>query len=368
MLTTTLLLTILSADAANPRLSVMDFSGEQSLKPLCAGLAGAVANELQSLQLFEVTSSDQLRSLLSLERQQQLLGCPDDTCRGAAVLSLGYDELVTGRVTKLAGKTGSVTLELVLVHTADGRRTASDVLTAPSEAELMRLVKPAVVKLVQPLLKGKTGSLVVDLAELGATVKVDDVVVGVTPLGRVPVTAGPHVLKVEKEGFVTYQKDVRVKGDETVAEPVRLVPSPDFVAAYRSKNSKLRIAAWASTGVAVAAGAVGLAMGVRAQSLYGTPDTKGTFQYERAFVLAGIEEDPTGNHRQLANDLKSSVDSARLLSIVMVGVAAAAAAGAVTLWILGDSPSKYDAYLGPDVKVAALLAPGLGGFTLSGRF
>ena len=108
MLTTTLLLTILSADAANPRLSVMDFSGEQSLKPLCAGLAGAVANELQSLQLFEVTSSDQLRSLLSLERQQQLLGCPDDTCRGAAVLSLGYDELVTGRVTMNSHSRSSV--------------------------------------------------------------------------------------------------------------------------------------------------------------------------------------------------------------------------------------------------------------------
>src|SRR5438874_4846798 len=91
------------ADGKTPRVGVVDFSSAPELQLLAAALGGYVANELQRLGAFQVTTTDQIRQMLSLERQAQLLGCPDDSCRGQLVVSLGFDYVVTGKITRLAG-------------------------------------------------------------------------------------------------------------------------------------------------------------------------------------------------------------------------------------------------------------------------
>lgn len=362
-----LVLTLLAADAA-PRVGVSDFQSTKELQPLAAALAGVTANELQRLGAFEVTTTDQLRSLMSLERQQQLLGCPDDGCRGAAVLQLGFDSLVTGKLTRLgSGKGASLSLELVLIAVKPGKREASDVLNAATESELMRLVPGAVIKLVGAQLKLRSGELVVRTDELGAAVKVDDVLVGVTPLGSVTVAGGPHLLTLEKDGFVTWRKEIRIGAGQTLEETARLVPSPDFIEAWKKKHGALRIAAWSSSGVAAASLALGVVMGLRAQAVYGSEGAKGTFLYERRFVLEGVEVDESGNHREAATSLKAQVETARTLSIVGLAVGGAALAGAVALWLLADDPHRYDGYQRA-VQLTALVAPGQGGLALFGHF
>jgi hypothetical protein len=354
-------------DAKNVRIGVVDFTATTDQQGLAGAIAGFVANELQRLGAFQVTTTDQVRQLLSVERQAQLLGCPDDSCRGSAVLSLGFDYIISGKVTKLSnGKNGSTTtLELVMINQREGKREASDVTQASSEAELMGKISPSVVKLVGALLKARSGGLVLSVSEAGAAVKVDDVIVGTSPVGQTTIAGGPHVVAVEKDGFVTWQKEVRVTPDSAVEEQVRLQPSPDFIAGWHSKQLKLRIGAWASTVIAVGGLVTSIAMGLHAQSVYGDVNTPGTFQYVRNQLLQGDE-----SQRAQTNALGGQVDSARTVSYIGAGIAAAGAIAAAAFWIIGDDPNKYDVYKSTDVKphVGAFVGPGQGGLALSGAF
>src|SRR5438128_3511004 len=127
-----------TATPGTARVGVVDFVSTPELQSLAAALGGFVANELQRLGAFQVTTTDQIRQMLSLERQAQLLGCPDDSCRGQLVTSLGFDWVVTGKVTRLGGAKGNtLSLELVLIDQRKGERIASDVSTAATESELM---------------------------------------------------------------------------------------------------------------------------------------------------------------------------------------------------------------------------------------
>jgi|CXWL01.1.fsa_nt_gi hypothetical protein len=351
MLATTLVMLLAAGEPTPPHIGVSDFTASKELQPVAGAMAGYVANELQRLGTFRVTTTDQTRQLLSLDRQAQLMGCPDDTCRGAAVMTLGFDYLVTSKFTKLAVMKGStLTLELVLIDVKTGKREASDISSAGTEGEMMNKLTASVVKLLGSVLRQRSGSLVLQSAEKGASVKIDDSLVGTVPVGKVEVAGGPHIVKVEKEGFVTWQKEIRVKPEETVEESARLVPSPDYISAWRDKHNKLRIAAWASTGLFVASLSASVAMAVRAQSVYGTEDTKGTFLYERRFILNGIEEDGSGNHRIAANQLKTQVESARMLGFVGAGVAGASAVASAVLWLYAEDPGRYDAYKSTEVK------------------
>jgi hypothetical protein len=356
-----------ASDGKNLRIGVVDFQSAQDQQGLAGAVAGFVANELQRLGAFQVTTTDQIRQMLTVERQAQLLGCPDDSCRGQAVVSLGFDEIVTGKLTKLSnGKGGgTLTLELVLISEREGRREASDVSTASTEAELMGRVSPSVVKLVSVLLKARSGGLVLSSSEAGATVKVDDVIVGTTPVGQTTVAGGPHVVAVEKEGFVTWQKEVRITPELATEEQVRLQPSPDFINAWHGRQTRLRIGAWTSTVIAAGGLITCVVMGLRAQTFYGDVNTPHTFQYERNLVVQGDE-----TWRDGANQLKATVETARTVAYVGAGVAAVGAIAAAAFWVISDNPNKYDVYKAVDVKtsVSAFAAPGQGGIAISGSF
>ncbi len=355
------------ADPNALRIGVVDFLAAPDQQGLAAALSGFVANELQRLGAFQVTTTDQIRQMLSIERQAQLLGCPDDSCRGQTVVSLGFDDIVTGKLTRLVGakSTSTLTLELVLINQKSGQREASDVSQASTESDLMSKVSGSVVKLVGVLLKSRSGGLVLSASESGATVKVDDVIVGTTPVGQTTITGGPHIVAVEKDGFVTWQKEVRVKPESLVEEPVKLVPSPDFIAAWHGKQSKLRIGAWASAAVAVVGVALAVGFGLHAQSLYGDPNTKGSFQYERNQVLAGDE-----TQRSTATSLQSQIQTAQTIAYLGIGAAAVGGVASAVFWILSDNPNKYDVYKTMDVRpqVGAFFGPGQGGFAVSGHF
>ena len=168
---------------------------------------------------------------------------------------LGFEYVLTGKVNRVEGR-GSTptqfTLAMSLLDTRTGAQLGSVVENAPSEAELVSRVHNAVLKLVGKVLKGRTGTLVVSVTEAGAAVKVDDTLLGVTPLnGQLSLSAGPHLLSVEKKGFITAQKEVRIAPDKMVEEQVTLTPSPDFIKDYEASASHMRIGAWTASAVAV---------------------------------------------------------------------------------------------------------------------
>lgn len=385
------------------KVAVPDFSAPAGQEPLGVMLSGVVGHEIERLGLFKVVTSEQVRAVLSVERQKALMGCGDECGSGATSAGslLGVDLLVTGRLSRLGAKkgdAGTLSLEMTLLESATGQRKGSSLLTAASESELINKLPEAVVTLMSKVLEGKQGALVVTTTDLGASVKVDGTIVGTTPLeGRLALAAGPHMLRIEKEGFVAAQKEVRIAPDKVTEENVRLVPSPDFAAAYEQKEGRLRLGTWLCAGVAVIGLGTFVGMQTVANQKYGAVDQPNTFAYHRKFLLDGVETSPDTspgaapdaviNHRTLATQYKNEIQSDQTISYVGGGIGLAAAIAGTALAVISDDPNRYKQFKAAPAapgttpapapaapaapkapKATGLILPGGGAFVLSGEF
>lgn len=367
MLLAATLLTLLSQSpsdvAANPKLAVPDFQTSAGNESLAAMLAGSVATEIDRSGLFQVTTSDQVRALLSLERQRQLLGCTDDSCSSNIAGQLGVDFMLNGRLTRLTDAkkaTTGLTLDLTIIDVKTGTRVSSREVKGSSEADLVAHLTEGVAGLIAPLLTGRQGYLVVIASEDGSIVKVDGTQLGTTPMTqRLKVPGGPHVLRIEKEGFTAVQKQVRVAPDQVTEEAVRLMPSPDFIEAYEKKQWGLRVGAFIAAGVAVAGIATFGVMQGQAQAAYGDPSQPSSFAGLRSSLVS--MEDP--EVRKKAEDLRNQINSQLAISYVAGGVGLASAVTATVLFLIGEDPNKYQSYRGP--KATAWLLPSGAGGALS---
>ena len=341
-----------------PRVAVFDISAHGTSHELASAAATSVASELDRLGAFRVVTTEVVRSMLAYEKQQQMLGCSDSGCIAELGGALGADYVVTGKVTHLTGLGGardSVTLDLTLVAAKNGERVGSASEVAPSEAELMARVPRAVAHLTSQVLASRSGRLLVSSPELGAVVKVDGVTVGTTPIRTaIVLPAGPHDMLVEKQGFVSHQKDIHIDPGQLTEEHVLLVPSPDFVRNYESRERKIRTGAWISTGLAAAGVITAVALQVNAGNLYGNQSSPGTFSYDRQKIQSGITVENGKDLRREASRLKSQIQTDETLSYCAGGLAAVAAASAIWLWIEGDDPDRYAPYRdrGPRISIA----------------
>ncbi len=350
----------------NPRMAVPDFLTTPGNEPLAAMMAGSVATEIDRTGLFFVTTSDQVRALLSLERQKQLLGCPDDSCNSDIGSSLGVDYLVNGRLTRLTDSkkaTIGLTLDLAIFEVKSSKRVSSRTIQASSEADLVGKLTENTAALIGPLLSGRQGFIVVIASEDGAAVKVDGAQLGTTPLAqRLQVAGGPHVIRVEKEGFTSVQKQVKVLPDQVTEESLRLTPSPDFIDAYERKQWALRIGAFIAVGVAVGGLATFGVMQGQANDAYGDPGVPGTFTSYRARLA--VEENP--EVRASAEALKNQISTQLTISYVAGGLGVASAITATVLFLVGEDPNRYQSYRG--VRPTAWLTPSGGGGAFAWSF
>jgi hypothetical protein len=238
-------------------------------------------------------------------------------------------------------------------------REGSVIESARTEAELVQKTGKAAQRLVTKILAGRSGRLLVSVAEVGAVVKVDDQAKGTTPLhAPIVLPAGPHQLVVEKKGFVAYQKDVQIDANKLSDERVTLVPSPDFVKEYEGRQKKMRLGAWISSGVAAAGIVAAVALQVSANSLYGNESTPGTFLYDRARLQEGTEVQNGVNLRDQAAKLKSDIETRQTWSYVAGGLGVAGAVAATYFWIAGDDPRRYQAFSEPSARLDVAPMPG----------
>lgn len=351
---------------ANPKMAVPDFQTSAGNESLAAMVAGSVATEIDRTGLFLVTTSDQVRSLLSLDRQRQLLGCNDDSCNSNIAEQLGVDFMVNGRLTRLTDAkkaTTGLTLDLAIIDVKTGKRVSSREVKGTSEADLVSKLTENVAALISPLLTGRQGFIVVIASEDGSVVKVDGTQLGTTPMTqRLQVPGGPHILRIEKEGFTSVQKQVRVAPDQVTEEAVRLMPSPDFIEGYEKKQWGLRIGAFIAAGVAVAGITTFAIMQGQAQSSYGDPSQPNSFAGLRSSLVT--MEDP--EVRKKAEDLRNKINSQLAISYVAGGLGLAGAVTATVLFLIGEDPNKYQSYRGP--KATAWLLPTGAGGALSWDF
>ena len=362
-----------AASAAPPdarlKLAVLDFQAPPSGASLASAAGGVVANELDRIGVFKVVSGDQIRALLALERQKQILGCTEGGCLTEIGGALGVDYLVSGRVSIIGGGASPVTfsIDLTLSSVRLASREGSAIESARTESELMQRLPRAVGRLTAKILASRSGKLLVLVSEPGALVKVDDQVKGTTPLpGPLEISSGARALAVEKQGFVGWQADVTIQPGKMSEERVTLVPSPDFIQQYESRARKMRLGAWVATGVAAAGAATAVAFQLRANQLYGDSTTSGTFLYYKQKILDGAPPPPGVDYAAEAQRLKGRVTTAQNLSYVGAALFAVGGGIATWLWVAGDDPGRYSHL--HTASLAPVPVAGGAALALAGRF
>lgn len=311
---------------------------------LAASATSQAAQGLRDLQVFRVVDPDTISGLLGAEAMRQTTGCSDASCLAELAGAVGAAYVVSGSV---ASSGGGYTLTLVLTD----QRSASSVDGVVRQEKSLQDVGPAArlaaQAVVRKLLGNKLGTLRLVSPEKGADVKIDDVLVGTTPLSPRQLPMGPHKISVEKTGFIAFRQEVVVRANEVAALNAELIPSQEFINAYRTRNRVLRTFAWLGTGLSVGALASGLLSYLGWLGVFVGFNTN----TNSSEVMQSLVRPPRS-----AGDVFIESTSLReknlwvLLDVLLAGmvVAPLLAAGwaifSVVFWIIGDDPGRYNRY------------------------
>jgi hypothetical protein len=115
-------LILAAALATSPRLAVLPVAAGEGVPPsTAAAVAEAVAGEVRQRSGVEVITQREIGAVLSLEREQAMLGCQSGSCMAELGGALGCDRLVVGDLARLGE---SWLFSLKLVETTQARVTA----------------------------------------------------------------------------------------------------------------------------------------------------------------------------------------------------------------------------------------------------
>lgn len=325
-----------AAQDSKVKIAVLDLQARGVDAQLASSATTLVASEINKLEVFKVISREDIRNMLSFEKDKQNLGCEaDQACLAEIGGALGVEYIVAGSLAKI-GDTFllSLTLNDVKKATVEGR--VSENVSGKPDA-LIAAVGRNAKSLVANILKGREGFLVLTVAESGALVKIDGQIKGTTPMkGRLTLSWGPHLLEVEKIGFIAYSEDITVQNKQAQAKNIALVPSNDFINGYEGSAKKMRIGAWLTTGLAVA----GAATAITFNQLSASTETK--FQAAKTMYNTSNSGDQASydSMKSLSNKGNTQI----LLARIGLGVGVLAVGFATYFWVAGDDPHRYEGF------------------------
>lgn len=298
---------------------------------LGAALSTVLAQSLADLGPFTAVAQAELASMLDIEAQQQAMGCTDSSnCIAEVVGAVGADYYVSGR---LVVADELYVLQLLLTDTKKAQVVARESRDIQGKAALFDAARGAVRVLVQGLLAGRAGSLVIVASEPGATIAIDRRTVGVSPLPAQTLGAGTHTISAEKDGFISAAIDVTVVQDAVTTTALTLRPSPQYRAAYESNAWTTRITAAALAGAGVLAG-LG-AGGLWLVSSSTADDIRArTEAYNANSVRPRDEFDSIQAARQTVGGLE-------VATLVSGGVAVVLVGAGTSLFFAGPDPGRY---------------------------
>jgi len=98
---------------ATVKIAVMEFASKGGVtQKQMEALGDMLATEIRSLGGFEVISKGDLRSVLKLEQQRQLVGCNDESCAAEIGGALGVRWVLTGNIS-LFGETYLLNMKMI---------------------------------------------------------------------------------------------------------------------------------------------------------------------------------------------------------------------------------------------------------------
>lgn len=239
-----------------PRLGFLSLKTEGTQATYGAGLTESLATWANQTGVFRAVSPTQLQALLAHERKKDLLGqCTDAECYRTVGALVHAPHLVVG---SLALVGGDYVMNLALIDTQSGEAISRAARKERRPEDILKNGHKALTILLQPLLSERQGALVLqgnaDVYE--AAIEVDGRRRAERPGQPIMLSAGPHVLRVYKDGFYAVETDLKIQERVTNAQRITLIPAQETIEAYESKASWMRSGAIATLGLAVASGVV----------------------------------------------------------------------------------------------------------------
>ena len=214
-----------TAEAPKPgtpvAVAVLDLQASGVPAELVSTLTEAVLSEIAKVQGIKAVGMADIRTMLDLEQEKQLLGCDDAGCIAEIGGALGVDQIASGNVGKV-GETFVIQLKLINIRTAEVLRRV-DRQVSGSEERVLSVCRALAVELMTGQAAAREGRLAISVKQQGALVSVNGKAIGLTPLPE-PLTLeeGVHDLKITKDGFKDFSKDVRVTNAAEAAVEVVL--------------------------------------------------------------------------------------------------------------------------------------------------
>jgi len=170
---------------------------------------------------YETVTEADLKGVLATDALRQVLGCEDASC----VRSLGDAVKTEWLLSGTLGRTGTdQTLTLALLDVATTRPVARVQRGIPRGVNTAAAVDRLVDELVAKVNGDPLAELTFSSDPAGATVLLDGVILGETPLPPVAVRPGTHEVVVQKAEYVSGRVDVMLLAGDTRTEIVTLVP------------------------------------------------------------------------------------------------------------------------------------------------
>jgi len=240
-----------------------------------------------------------------------------------------------------------------------------------------KVAKPALVKKARArfsVLRQRLSSITLSCAERGASVVVDDRMVGKTPLeAKLYLSPGKHVIEVRKDGFETFKlewerpyvagmhRQVEVRLAKKAPPPPDVKPTPKKVASppavaddsqddpllIQKRRRTRTVMAWTFLGT-------GLACGTAAALLYGLGASQGGEAHDKYTEAAG-KKPPASNVE--IDGYYDDIEAARtkvLVGNILVGAAVAALGVSLYMFVNRPSAPEASASVVPPVNVGVV--------------
>jgi TolB-like protein len=319
-------------DPSRVRVAVMDLSASETIpKQLVASLVSVIPQELERIGAFSAIASQDVARILQYQVTQQQLGCDEPECLSELGDVLGAEYLVNGSLT-LADTQYVLQLQLTDVKASRVQTRVKRDYVGESKG-LYEEVRAGTKQLVRDVLAERSGLLHLVVSEEGASVKVDDTVVGISPVPMMSVPGGLRSVAVEKEGFVAFRTDVNIRQSDAAIVNAVLVPSADFADAYQARASLLRTLSWTSLGVGGAALAASVGLFVTAKSRMN--------ELDKDLSIFNSAVDRSSRDYEELGDREKGVATLEALGLTAVTVGVVGVAAGLLMRSLGPDPDRY---------------------------
>ena len=333
-----LLASVVAATPANSsdetkRIAIMALSADGVPEAYAVGLTESVATSLAKTGIFETISPKQISSVLAYEKRRDALGdCDNEDCYTQIAKMVRADHLVSGSVAQVGD---TIVVNLALIDAKAGKVSKRLDRKFSDPTELMLSVDGAAIALVQPILSTQTGYLKISANVPDAQIYVDDEL-RIESLGQIiSLSAGPHTLKVVRDGFYRVSTRFTIKPDLVHTEKATLIPAKETIEQYELSANAMRYSAYAAGLLAIGAGVM--------TSVFYNQATEDKLVVD-SYASALESERAIPERREAALAAQDGFDTNQSLYLISLSSAVLSAAASTALFLFGDDPDRYEAF------------------------